>query len=85
MIDYAVTLEFDRETRDKIQEMIDEVAKVTGCDYMKQSKIPPHVTVSALISDHEEALLIEMESIAKSMNKEFIWFANIGVFKPYLI
>ena len=85
MIDYAVTLEFDKETQNKIQEMIDEVAKVTGCDYMKKSKVPPHVTVSALVSDNEEALLSEMESIAKSTNKDFIWFANIGVFNPYVI
>jgi len=84
-MDYAVTLEFDKETENKIQEMIDEVAKVTGCDYMKQSKVPPHVTVSALVSDNEEALLSEMESIAKSTNKDFIWFANIGVFNPYVI
>ena len=85
MVDYAVTLEFDKETEDKIQEMIDEVAKVTGCDYMKQSKIPPHVTVSALVSDNEEALLSEMESIAETMNKYYIWFANIGVFNPLVI
>ena len=84
-MDYAVTLEFDRETVNKIQEFIDEVAKVTGCDYMKQSKIPPHVTVSALVSDNEEALLLEMESIAESMNRDFIWFANIGVFNPFVI
>ncbi|MBQ8632776.1 MAG: 2'-5' RNA ligase family protein [Lachnospiraceae bacterium] len=85
MIDYAVTLEFDRETENKIQELIDEVAKVTGCDYMKQSKIPPHVTVSALVSDDEESLLLEMEKIAETMNKEFLWFANIGVFNPLVI
>ena len=85
MRDYAVTLEFDKETENKIQEMIDEVARVTGCDYMKQSKIPPHVTVSALVSDNEEALLSEMESIAESMIKDFIWFANIGVFNPFVI
>lgn len=35
MIDYAVTLEFDKETENIIQELIDEVAKITGCDYMK--------------------------------------------------
>ncbi len=69
----------------KIQELIDEVAKVTGCDYMKQSKIPPHVTVSALVSDDEESLLLEMEKIAETMNKEFLWFANIGVFNPLVI
>ena len=85
MIDYAVTLEFDRETENKIQELIDEVPKVTGCDYMKQSKIPPHVTVSALVSDDEESLLLEMEKIAETMNKEFLWFANIGVFNPLVI
>lgn len=85
MKDYAVTLEFDQETENKIQEMIDEVARVTGCDYMKQSKIPPHVTVSALVSDNEETLLSEMESIAETMTKDFIWFANIGIFNPFVV
>ncbi|MBQ8175644.1 MAG: 2'-5' RNA ligase family protein [Oscillospiraceae bacterium] len=85
MIDYAVTLEFDKETHNKIQEMIDEVASATGCDYMKQLKIPPHVTVSALVSDNETTLLSEMEDIAASMNKGSVWFANIGVFNPLVI
>jgi len=84
-VDYAVTLEFDKETENKIQEMIDEVAKVTGCDHMKQSKIPPHVTVSCLVSDDEATLLSEMEKIAESMSKNFVWFANIGVFNPLVI
>lgn len=84
-MDYAVTLEFDKETENKIQDMIDEVARVTGCDYMKCSNVPPHVTVCALVSDDEEKLLSEMESIANSMNKDYIWFANIGVFNPYVI
>lgn len=82
---YAVTLEFDKETENKIQEMIDEVARVTGCDYMKQSKIPPHVTVSALVSDNEAAQLSEMENIAASMQKDSVFFANIGVFNPLVI
>jgi hypothetical protein len=43
------------------------------------------VTVSALVSDDEEALLLEMEKIAETMNKEFLWFANIGVFNPLVI
>ena len=85
MKDYAVTLEFDKETENKIQEMIDEVARVPGCDYMKQSKIPPQITVSALVSDNEETLLSEMESIAETMTKDFIWFANIGIFNPFVV
>lgn len=85
MVDYAITLEFDQDTHNKIQEMIDEVAEVTGCDYMKKSEIPPHVTVSALVSDNEDALLTEMESIVAAMKKGYIWFANIGVFNPLVI
>ena len=89
-MDYAVTLEFDRETEIKIQELIDEVARVTGCDYMKQAKIPPHVTVSALEGDNEAALLSEMESIAETMNKGSVFFANIrnvddGMVHGYLV
>lgn len=84
-MDYAVTLEFDKESEAKIQDMIDEVAKITGCDYMKQLKIPPHVTVSALVSDNEAALLSEMNDIAEAMHKDFVWFVNIGVFNPFVI
>ncbi len=82
---YAVTLEFDKETHNIVQEMIDKVARVTGCDYMKRSKIPPHVTVSALVSDNEATLLSEMEDIAASINKGSVWFANIGIFNPLVI
>lgn len=85
IMNYAVVLKFDRETENKIQELIDEVAEITGCDYMKQIKIPPHITVSALVSDNEEALLLEMKSIAELVNKDFIYFANIGVFNPLVI
>lgn len=85
MIDYAVTLEFDKETESKIQTLIDEVAAKTGCDYMKKSKIPPHVTVSALVSDKEELLLSEMENIAEQINKNPVFLANIGVFNPFVI
>lgn len=84
-MDYAVTLKFDKETEKTIQNLIDEVAKKTGCDYMKQINIPPHVTVCALVSDKEEALLVEMENIVKLINEDMIWFANIGVFNPLVI
>jgi len=84
-MDYAVTLEFDKKTETIIQEMIDEVAMTTGCDYMKQCKIPPHVTVCCLIGDNEESLLSEMEQIAASMTKGSVCFANIGVFNPLVI
>ena len=82
-MDYAITLEFDKETENRIQELIDEVAEIIGCDYMKQSKIPPHVTVSALVSDDEESLLTEMESIAESACY-LSWSGNERILAEYL-
>ncbi len=82
---YAVTLEFDKISEKKMQEMIEEVARVTGCDQMIQQKVPPHVTVSALEGDNDEALLAEMEEIAAFMSKHTLRFANIGVFNPLVI
>ena len=85
MLDYAVTLEFDKESEEKIQKMIDEVSLATGCDYMKTAGIPPHVTLSVIISDNEEALLSQMEDIAGRLKKGSVTFANIGVFNPLVI
>lgn len=82
---FAVTLEFDEESQSKMQEMIDEVARVTGCDRMKQENVPPHVTVCCLEGENEAALLSEMEVIASTMCKSTVRFANIGVFNPLVI
>ena len=82
---YAVTLEFDKVSQQKMQEMIDEIAKTTGCDLMKQQGVPPHVTVCCLEGDNDDALLSEMDEIAASMQKSTLRFANIGVFNPLVI
>jgi len=85
MRDYAVTLEFDKDSAARIQEMIDEVAVVTGCDHMKKYRIPPHVTVSCFVYDDEDRSLAEMDDIAKTLHKETVFFANIGIFNPLVI
>lgn len=82
---FAVTLEFDQQSENMMQEMIDEVARVTGCDRMKQENVPPHVTVCCLEGENEAVLLAEMEKIASSMSKSTVRFANIGVFNPLVI
>lgn len=82
---FAVTLEFDKQSETMMQEMIDEVARVTGCDFMKQQNVPPHVTVCCLEGENEAVLLSEMEEIAAYMSKSAVRYANIGVFNPLVI
>ena len=59
--------------------------EATGCDYMKKAGIPPHVTVCALVSDREEALLAETARLAEDLRKGPVFFADIGVFNPLVI
>ena len=51
----------------------------------KKAHIPPHITVSAIVSDNEDILIAEMEHIACNKNKGTIVFVNIGIFNPYVI
>lgn len=85
MPDYAITLEFDKDTENKIRAMMDEVAAATGCTFMLDAGVPPHVTVSMVVSDDEERLISDIGDIAEGMQKHRISFANIGVFNPYVI
>ena len=85
MLDYAITLEFDKDTENKIRAMMDEVAAATGCTFMLDAGVPPHVTVSMVVSDDEERLISDIGDIAGGMQKHKISFANIGVFNPYVI
>ncbi len=85
MNDYAVILYFDEESHKKMQHIMDRIAEETGCDYMNREKIPPHITISALISDNEAALLSEMEHVADELRSDNVAFASIGVFNPLVI
>lgn len=85
MTDYAITIEFDRDTEKTIRGMMEEVAAATGCRYMLDAGIPPHVTVSIVASDDEERLISDVGDIAKDMKKHKISFANIGVFNPFVV
>lgn len=85
MLDYAVTLEFDRASHEKLQALIDQVSAATGCDHMPRMGIPPHVTVSAFRSEREAELISAMDDLAATMHRSELTLANIGVFNPLVI
>ena len=41
-MDYAVIMFFDKNTEDKINEVIQKIAQNNGNNYMIENKIPPH-------------------------------------------
>lgn len=84
-MDYAVVFYFDYATENKIQKLINRVANHCGNEYMIKTKIPPHVTVSAVKSDDENLLIYEVEKQIGSIESGDICFASIGIFNPNVI
>ncbi len=82
---YAVVLYFDKESEAKMQDMMDKIVMKTGADFMKKEGIPPHITISALESEDEEALIRAADEAASKMREGEISFASIGIFNPLVI
>ena len=84
-MDYAVVFYFDNLTVIKIQDLINKVANQCGNEYMIETKIPPHITISAVKSNDEELLISEMEKQIGNIMCGDIFWASIGIFNPNVI
>lgn len=84
-MDYAIVLYFDKVSEEKIQTMIEEAARCSGNNYMINTKIPPHITISSITSNDEQMLLEKMEILVKGLRCGEVYWASMGVFNPYVL
>ena len=82
-MDYAIVLYMNEEKTAMVNKMIRELAEACGNDYCLN--IVPHVTISAIVSDNEEAVRAETEKLSKKLTKGEIKIASIGVFNPLVL
>jgi len=85
MKNYAIALYFDSTTEETIQRLIDNAADASGNRYMQAVGIPPHVTLCAVVSDNETALIAALDSICPHIAQGAVAFASIGVFNPKVL
>lgn len=78
--EYAIVLYFDDRTNAILQNMIDEIAKVTGNGYMIDNRIPPHITVGDLFAEEEP----DISDLAEKIKGGEIAFSGCGCFEPYV-
>ncbi len=82
-MDYAIVLYMNEEKTAMVNKMIRDLAPACGNDYCLN--IVPHVTISAIVSDDEEAVKAETEKLSKKLTKGEIKIASIGVFNPLVL
>jgi 2'-5' RNA ligase len=85
-MDYAVVLFFDKNTEDKINELIKKIAQNNGNNYMLENKIPPHLTISLFEYDNQINSIIELlDKNISCVNIQNMYFVSIGIFNPNVL
>lgn len=82
---YLVSIYFDEKTNKRIQQYIDDVARVTGNTYMLNGKVPPHITIASFETDRETEAITMFETAAKELHSEGLRWVSVGTFLPYVI
>ena len=79
---YAISLHFSADVNDIIASAVKSIAEVTGCNFITENKIPPHVTIGAFhaVKKDEEKLIQTVKDFAKSQKAGIIHFEEIGNF-----
>lgn len=77
---YAVVVYFDRQTEDRISEMINDIAERTGKRYMTENDIPPHISLGVFSSSDEDAVTDDLISFADTLSPADIEFEKPGSF-----
>lgn len=81
-ITYTISLHFPQAVNEIISSAVEAISDLTGNHFIKENKIPPHITIGAFhaAKDEESKLLQLVEDFAKKMEPCIIHFCDIGNF-----
>ncbi len=82
-MDYAIVLYMNDEKTAMVNGMIRELVPESGSDFCLG--IVPHVTISAIVSDDEEAVREAAGKLSKKLSRGVIKIVSIGVFNPLVL
>lgn len=77
---YLVSLYFDNKTEKQIQSYIDDVAHMCGNLFMIDNNVPPHMTISAFETLHEELVVEALECTISKFKTNKIEWVTVGIF-----
>jgi len=82
---YLVSLYFDEKADARIRQYINMVAKRTNNTYMLEGQVPPHITISAFESKHENVVIEKLDECLKMGLGGTIQWASVGAFFPNVL
>ena len=82
---YLISIYFDEKLDKEIHRMIQKVANVTGNQFMIENHVPPHITVAAVETKHEDVLISTVEDVVNQLSKGDIQFVSVGSFSSQVL
>ena len=66
---YLISVYFDKKTENRIQSYINDVAIASGNSFMIDNEVPPHMTITAFETLHEENVVEVMNHAMLNIKK----------------
>lgn len=82
---YLISIYFDADTEKKLKKMMYRVSEATGNTFMLDNHVPPHITVAAVETRHEDMLISYMEELVSSLETGKIKWVSVGSFSSKVI
>lgn len=82
---YLLSIYFDEQTQKRLQGFIHRVAEATGNTFMLDNQVPPHITVAAVETKHEDELIARIGELVKKFEAGEIKWASVGTFSKQVI
>ena len=82
---YAIAVEFDIESTEKIRQKIIKIVQSNINPYMLNNRISPHLTISLFEIGDEILLNKRLEDICLKVSKERIQISGVGMFEPKVV
>ena len=80
---YLISIYFDEKTDRKIRGYMEKIAERTGNGFMVDNHVPPHITVAAIETKHEDLVMERLGSM--DVHAGGIQFVSVGSFVPQVL
>ena len=77
---YLLSVYFDKNTENRIQSYIDDVARTSGNMFMLENNVPPHMTIGAFETLQEELAVKVINEAISDMKRDKIEWVAVGTF-----
>lgn len=81
---YLVSVYFDDPSNRILQRYMEQIAEVSGNQFMTEHKVPPHMTISSIEARSVEVLRPAFEALRDKLPSGEISFVSVGQLLPYV-